>query len=48
MAHWHRYVSGTGRTWSQEFLDNFDAMSRPTTSTKRFAFAVDLRLAENQ
>jgi len=40
------YMSGTGRTWSQEFLDSFDSMSRPAETTKRFAFTVDVRLAD--
>jgi hypothetical protein len=40
------YVSGTGRTWGQEYLDNFDSMSRPTMGTKKFSFAVDVRLAD--
>ncbi len=39
------YVSGTGRTWGQEFLDTFDAMSRPTTGTEKYVFSVDLTLA---
>jgi hypothetical protein len=39
------YMSGTGRTWGQEFLDTFDAMSRPTIGTKKYSFAVDLELA---
>ncbi|MGA2534047.1 MAG: hypothetical protein ABSG19_13545 [Candidatus Aminicenantales bacterium] len=39
------YVSGTGRTWGQEFLDTFDAMSRPTTGTEKYAYSVDLKLA---
>jgi hypothetical protein len=40
------YMSGTGRTWGQEFLDDFDSMSRPSLGTKKFTFAVDVRLAE--
>jgi hypothetical protein len=40
------YVSGTGRTWSQEFLDTFDAMSRPTSGMKTYSFSVDVKLAE--
>jgi len=39
-------VSGSGVTWAQEFLDAFDSMSRPTRGTKKFSFAVDLRLSE--
>ena len=39
------YVSGTGRTWGQEFLDTFDSMSRPTMGTEKYAFSVDLTLA---
>jgi hypothetical protein len=39
------YQSGTGRTWGQEFLDTFDAMSRPTTGTEKYAYSVDLKLA---
>lgn len=40
------YVSGTGRTWGQEYLDSYDSMSRPTLSTKKFTFAVDVKLAD--
>jgi hypothetical protein len=40
------YLSGTGRTWSQEFLDTFDTMARPTSNSKKFRFAVDVTLAE--
>jgi hypothetical protein len=39
-------LSGSGGTWAQEFLDTFDSLSRPTTGTKKFSFAVDVRLAE--
>jgi len=39
------YQSGTGRTWGQEFLDTFDPMSRPSLDTRRFAVAVDVKLA---
>ena len=39
------YQSGTGRTWGQEFLDTFDAMSRPTTGLEKYAFSVDVTLA---
>jgi hypothetical protein len=39
------YQSGTGRTWGQEFLDTFDPMSRPSLDTRRFAIAVDVKLA---
>jgi hypothetical protein len=39
-------LSGSGRTWAQEFLDTFDSLSRPTMGTKKFSFAVDVRLAE--
>ena len=39
-------MSGTGRTWGQEFLDTFDSLSRPTMGTKKFSFAVDVRLAD--
>jgi hypothetical protein len=42
------YLSGTGRTWAQEFLDTFDAMSRPTTGTEAYAFSVDVTLAGNK
>jgi len=43
------YQSGTGRTWSQEFLDTFDAMSRPSSSnTKRYSLSVDVKLADSQ
>jgi hypothetical protein len=38
--------SGTGRTWGQEFLDDFDSMSWPSLGTKKFTFAVDVKLAE--
>ena len=40
------YVSGTGRTWGQEYLDSYDPMSRPTLGTKKFAFAIDVKLAD--
>lgn len=40
------YVSGTGRTWGQEFQDMFDPMSRQSSGGKRYAFTVDVRLAE--
>lgn len=40
------YQSGTGRTWGQEFLDTFDPLSSPTMGTKRFSFAVDVKLAD--
>ncbi len=40
------YLSGTGRTWGQEFLDTFDSLSRPTLGTKRFVFSVDVKLAD--
>jgi len=40
------YLSGTGRTWGQEFLDSFDSMSRPSETTKKHSFAVDVRLAD--
>jgi hypothetical protein len=39
-------LSGSGRTWAQEFLDTFDSLSRPTMGTKKFSFAVDVTLAE--
>jgi hypothetical protein len=39
-------VSGNGLTWGQEYLDSFDSLSRPARGTKKFSFAVDLRLAE--
>lgn len=39
-------LSGSGRTWAQEFLDSFDSMSRRTMGTKKFSFAVDVRLAD--
>jgi hypothetical protein len=42
------YLSGTGRTWSQEFLDTFDAMSRPASNSKKYAFVVDVKLAESR
>jgi hypothetical protein len=42
------YMSGTGRTWGQEFLDTFDSMSRPNMNTKKFTFTVDLKLADNE
>lgn len=35
-------------TPAQEFLNAFDSMSRPTTGTKKFAFKVDIRLAETR
>ena len=40
------YLSGTGRTWSQEFLDTFDAMARPSSGMKTYSLSVDVRLAE--
>ncbi|MBE3131180.1 MAG: hypothetical protein IMZ54_10775 [Acidobacteria bacterium] len=40
------YVSGTGRTWGQEFLDTFDSMSRPSIGTGKYSFAVDVKLAD--
>jgi len=40
------YLSGTGRTWGQEYLDSYDPMSRPTLGTKKFSFAVDVTLAD--
>jgi hypothetical protein len=41
------YQSGTGRTWGQEYLDNYDPMSRPNLgNTKKFSFAVDVKLAD--
>jgi hypothetical protein len=40
------YMSGTGRTWGQEFLDTFDSMSRPSIGTGKYSFAVDVKLAE--
>ena len=40
------YLSGTGRTWSQEFLDTFDAMARPSSNAKKYSFSVDVALAE--
>jgi hypothetical protein len=39
------YVSGTGRTWAQEFQDMFDPMSHESRGTKSFAFAADVKLA---
>lgn len=41
-------LSGSGGTWAQEFLDAFDSMSRPSMGTKKYAFAVDVKLAENR
>lgn len=40
------YMSGSGRTWSQEFLDAFDSMSPPALGMKKFSFAVDVKLAD--
>jgi len=40
------YVSGTGRTWSQEFLDTFDSMSRPSSNAKKYSLSVEVKLAE--
>jgi hypothetical protein len=40
------YMSGTGRTWGQEFLDTFDSMSRPSIGTGKYSFAVDVKLAD--
>lgn len=42
------YQSGTGRTWGQEFLDTFDPLSSPTMGTKRFRFAVEVKLADER
>jgi hypothetical protein len=42
------YLSGTGRTWSQEFLDTFDSMSRPSSGSKKYSFSVQVKLAEPQ
>jgi hypothetical protein len=42
------YQSGTGRTWGQEFLDTFDPLSRPDLPTKKFSFAVDVKLADGK
>jgi hypothetical protein len=39
-------MSGSGRTWSQEFLDAFDSMSPPSLGMKKFSFAVDVKLAD--
>lgn len=39
------YLSGTGRTWSQEFLDTFDSMARPGSNAKEYSFSVDVTLA---
>ena len=40
------YLSGTGRTWSQEFLDTFDSMARPGAEATKYSFSVDVKLAE--
>lgn len=40
------YMSGTGRTWGQEFLDTFDSMSRPSIGTGKYSFAMDVKLAD--
>lgn len=42
------YVSGTGRTWAQEFLDTFDTMARPSSSLKKYSFSADVKLAASQ
>jgi hypothetical protein len=42
------YLSGTGRTWSQEFLDTFDSMARPFSNAKRYSFSVDVWLAASR
>ncbi len=40
-------MSGTGRTWGQEYLDSFDSLSRPRLGDiKKFSFAVDVTLAD--
>jgi len=39
-------LSGGGETWAQEYLNSFDSLSRPTTGTRRFSIAVDVRLAD--
>jgi hypothetical protein len=38
-------VAPSGVTWAQEFLDTYDSLSRPTTGTKKFSFAVEVKLA---
>jgi len=40
------YMSGTGRTWGQEFLDTFDSISRPSIGTGKYSFAVYVKLAD--
>jgi hypothetical protein len=40
------YVSGTGRTWGQEFLDTFDSMSRPSIGSGKYSFTLDVKLAD--
>ncbi len=37
--------SGAGETPAQEFLSNFDRLSRPSLKTKEFSFWVDVKLA---
>jgi len=39
-------LSGGGETWAQEYLNSFDLLSRPTTGTRRYAFAVDVKMAD--
>ncbi len=33
-------------TPAQDFLNNFDSLSRPFRGTRKFAFAVELKLAD--
>ena len=35
-------------TPAQDFLNNFDALSRPTMGTRKFAFALELKLADTR
>ena len=42
------YLTGTGRTWAQEFLDTFDIMARPASNSKKYGFMVDVKLAESR
>jgi hypothetical protein len=42
------YLTGTGRTWAQEFLDTFDTMARPSSGLKKYSFSADVKLAASR
>jgi hypothetical protein len=53
-ASWHtpksivsgNVVTGAGETRAQEFLSQFDAMSRQSSETKKYSFTVAVKLAQ--